>query len=109
MLIYFLYGILFVMALGSRAGRPCFVADFEPSEDRRVAFWEAFYAACSQFRYRELVAVSRACSITLRSVERWKYGESFPDRDRAQEVLDWVEAGKPMIQRRPFPVSPGMV
>ena len=110
MIIYFLYGILLVMAVGSsRAGRPCFVADFSSSRDKLLAFQDEFFAMCSTFGYRDLVAVSRACDISVNAVERWKYGLRFPKKERAEDVIAWVRAGKPMIQRRPFPVSPGMV
>lgn len=110
MLIYFMYGIILAMAVGcSRAGRPCFVADFSSSEDKLLAFQDEFYAMCSKFSYRDIVAVSRACNITPHAVALWKYGLRFPHKDRAEQVMDWVREGKPMIQRRPFPASAGMV
>ena len=110
MLIDFLYGILYVMATScSRAGRPCFVADFGSSNDRQLAFWDEFVNACSGFRYREIVAVSRACNLTVRAVENWKYGQKFPKKEKAEDIIEWVNAGKPMKQRRPFPEKPGML
>jgi len=90
----------------SKAGRPCFVADFGSTRDKLLAFQDEFYAVCSQFCYRDIVAVSRACGITAHAVELWKYGINFPPKERAEEVLDWVKAGKPMKQKRPFPESP---
>jgi hypothetical protein len=103
---YFLYGILYVMAVScSRAGRPRWVAVLGSNRDKRLAFWDEFVNACSGFRYREIVAVSRACGLSTRAVENWKYGTYFPDKERAEEVLDWVRAGKPMEQQRPFPDS----
>jgi hypothetical protein len=74
-------------------------------KDKRLAFWDEFLAACSGFHYREMAAVSRACGLSFRAVESWKYGQRFPDKDRAQEVIDWVKAGKPMKKVRPFPES----
>jgi len=93
----------------SKAGRPCFVADFGSTRDKLLAFQGEFYDACSQFRYRDIVAVSRACGITVKAVESWKYGWRFPKKERAEEVLDWVKAGKPMKQVRPFPESFNML
>lgn len=106
MLIYFSCGILFAMAvICSRAGRPCFVADMKvTTKDKRLAFWDEFLDVCSGFHYREIVAVSRACGLSARAVESWKYGQRFPDKDRAQEVIDWVKAGKPMKKVRPYPM-----
>ena len=89
----------------SRAGRPCFVADMDLSRDRSLAFWDEFVSACSEFHYRDIVAVSRACGLATNTVERWKYGLNYPDKERAEEVLAWVRAGKPMKQQRPFPDS----
>lgn len=110
MLIYFLYGIIYVMAvMCSRAGRPCFVAVMGSVKDKQLAFWDEFLAVCSGFHYREIVAVSRACGLSIRAVESWKYGQRFPNKDRAQEVIDWVKAGKPMKKTRPFPESSDML
>jgi hypothetical protein len=101
------YAILNAMAVScSRAGRPCFVADFDASRDRLLAFWEQFYSICSVFAYRDIVAVSRAYGISTNAVERWKYGINFPKKDRAEEVIEWVAQGKPMKQMRPFPETP---
>lgn len=93
----------------SRAGRPCYVADIDFSDDLQLAFRDTFRDACSGFRYRDVVAVSRACGVCTTTVENWKYGLTFPQKDIAQQIIDWVKAGKPMTQRRPFPVTAGMV
>ncbi|MBV6343788.1 hypothetical protein, partial [Candidatus Magnetobacterium casense] len=60
----------------------------------------------SGFHYREIVAISRACGITTRQVENWKYGQRYPDKQRAEDIIEWVKAGKPMEQQRPFPDRP---
>lgn len=93
----------------SKAGRPCFVADIDFSNDLQLAFRDAFHKSCSDFKYREIVAVSRACGVTTTTVENWKYGLSFPQKDIAQQIIDWVKAGKPMKQVRPFPESFNML
>lgn len=93
----------------SRAGRPCFVADINFIRDGKLAFWDEFMEACSGFRYRHIVALSRAYGISTNTVERWKYGLNIPKKDRAEEVIDWVKAGKPMKQVRPFPERPNML
>ena len=92
----------------SRAGRPCFVADIDLSNDKEMVLRDAFHNACSDLRYRDIMALSRALKVAPITVETWKYSLRFPRRDIAQQVIDWVEAGKPMKQRRPFPESPGM-
>ena len=104
-----MYGILSVMAVSSRAGRPCFVADINFGNDSELAFRDAFYDACANLHYREIVALSRACGVTSRTVENWKYKLTFPQKDIARQIIAWVEAGKAMKQRRPFPESSGML
>ena len=104
------YDILYAMAVGcSRAGRPCFVADIDFSNDLQLAFRDDFYAACAEFRYREIVALARACGVGISTVENWKYRMTFPRKDIAQQIIDWVARGKPMKQRRPFPEAVGML
>lgn len=93
----------------SRAGRPCFVAEIDFGNDLQLAFRDRFRNACSGFRYRDIVAVSRACGVSARTVENWKYGITFPQKDIAQQIIDWVKAGKPMKQVRPFPDTFNMV
>lgn len=104
MILYFLYSIIYEMAVScSRAGRPCFVADIDFSNDEELARRDAFHNACRGFCYRDIAALSRACKVSMTTVENWKYGLTFPQKDIAQQVIDWVNAGKPMKQKRPFP------
>ena len=93
----------------SRAGRPCFVAEIDLSDDREMALRDAFYKACETFRYRDIMALSRALHVAPITVQTWKYGLRFPRRDIAHEVIDWVNAGKPMKQVRPFPETVSMI
>jgi len=93
----------------SRAGRPRFVAEIDFSNDLQLAFRDEFRDVCSDFQYRETVAVSRACGVDIRTVRNWKYGLTFPQKDIAQQIIDWVRAGKPMRQERPFPETPRMI
>ena len=87
----------------SRAGRPCFVADIDFSNDEELARRDAFHKACKDFRYRDIAALGRMYGVTARTVENWKYGLTFPRKDIAQQIIGWVNAGKPMKQKRPFP------
>jgi len=80
----------------SRAGRPCLVADIDFSKDTELAFWDRFYEVCADFRYAEVMGVSRALGVSARTVENWKYKLTFPRKGIAQQVIDWVEQGKPM-------------
>jgi len=80
-------------------GRPCAVAEIPFCNERKVQLLQEFYAVCSTFRYRETVALSRALGIAPRTVERWKYQESFPRWDIAVDVIEWVKSGKPYKMR----------
>jgi hypothetical protein len=93
----------------SKAGRPCFVAVIDFSNDRELALRDAFHKACASFCHRDMMALSRALNVAPITVRTWKYGLRFPRKDIAQEIIDWVNVGKPMEQRRPFPENPGML
>ena len=93
----------------SKAGRPCFVAVIDFSNDRELALRDAFHKACGSFNYRDVMALSRALHVAPITVRTWKYGLRFPRKDIAQEVIDWVRADKPMKQTRPFPESFNML
>lgn len=93
----------------SKAGRPCLVADIDFSNDEELGFWDEFYKACSDFHYAEIMALSRAFGLSTITIERWKYRLSFPRKGTAQQVIDWVKAGKPMKQVRPFPETFNMI
>ena len=86
------------LATGGR-GRPCAVAQIPFSNDRKLQLLQEFYAVCATFRYRETVALSRALGITPRTVQKWKYQESFPRWDIAVDVIEWVNLGKPIKMR----------
>jgi hypothetical protein len=97
MLLYFLYGIIKGMAISlKRPGRPCLVAVINFSGDPDYPFWDEFYKVCSSFHYAEIMALSRAFGLSPRTVENWKYRISFPRNGIAQQVVAWVEQGKPM-------------
>jgi len=90
------------MAISCRkVGRPCVVADIDFSNDAELALWDEFYEACSDFRYAEIMALSRAFGISPNTVERWKYRINFPRKGIAQQVIDWVKQGKPMREIPP--------
>jgi len=87
----------------SRAGRPCFIADIDPSNDEQLALRDVFHNACKGFCYRDIAGLARMYGVTTRTVDNWKYGLTYPRKDIAQQIINWVEAGKPMKQKRPFP------
>jgi len=93
----------------SRAGRPCLVADIDFSKDIELPLWDRFHEVCSKFRYAEIMAVSRAFAVHYNTVERWKYGLQFPRKGIAQQVIDWVEQGKPMKRVLPGQIVSGML
>ena len=86
------------MAIGySKAGRPRGVAEIDFSSDSELAFWDNFSKACSNLRYAEIMALSRAFGINPKTVEKWKYGLQFPRKEQtAHKVIDWVHRGKPI-------------
>lgn len=90
------------MSILPKSGRPCLVADIDFSKDIELNLWDQFYDACSEFHYAEIMGLSRAYGISRSTVENWKYKKTFPRKGRAQQVLDWVNNGKPMKK-----VSPG--
>ena len=77
-------------------GRPCAVAEIPFSNHRKVELLQEFYGVCATFRYREMMALSRALGINDRTIRRWKYQESFPRWDIAVDVIEWVKQGKPV-------------
>ena len=91
---FFCYTIYMVMT--GRTGRPYFVAKIDFENDRTIELMDEFYRACSAFRYREMMALSRALGISDRTIRAWKYKETFPRWDIALQVIDWVKHGKPM-------------
>ena len=81
----------------SRAGRPYLVADIDFSKDTELAFLDKFFNACADFHYAEIMGLSRAYGVSTSTVENWKYGITSPKRKGiAQQIIDWVEQGKPM-------------
>lgn len=84
-----------------KGGRPRFVADIDFSNDTELAFWDVFYNACAAFRYRDIMALSRALGVGARTVENWKYKLTFPRKGIAQQVIDWDSNGRPMKTVQP--------
>ena len=80
-------------------GRPFFVATIPFQNQRTLELLDEFYAIVSTFRYREVMAVSRALNVSSRTIERWKYRETFPRWDTAIAVIEWHKQGRP-VQRR---------
>jgi len=81
-------------------GRPRYVADMEYKEDPAQFYYDEFYKACRPLSYREMLALARWLDIDLRTVYRWRSGESFPRNIGTMlTVLDWVRLGKPIKQQ----------
>ena len=91
------------MLKAKRRGRPHLVAIIPFNNQRKVQLLDEFYAIVSTFRYPEVMAVSRGLDVHPRTVDRWKYRESFPRWDIALDVIEWHKQGKPV--RRQVPVS----
>lgn len=79
----------------SRRGRPRLVAQ-TTSKDLVLPYYDNFYDACEKLRYRDIMALSRALNVHSRTVEAWKYREKKPSFRKMLEVMDWIQAGKPM-------------
>ena len=80
-------------------GRPYFVATMPFQNHRKTELLDEFYTILATFRYREVMAVSRALGVSPRTIERWKYRETFPRWDTALTVIEWHKQGRP-VQRR---------
>jgi len=90
------------MLKGERRGRPHLVAIVPFQNQQKVALLDKFYAIVSTFRYQEVMAVSRGMGVHPRTVDRWKYRESFPRWDVALDVIAWYEQGKPVKRCLPY-------
>ncbi|HUW46816.1 MAG TPA: hypothetical protein VMW50_13585 [Dehalococcoidia bacterium] len=91
------------MALAiAKRGRPYSVAEINFATDSEVKLRMRFYAACSDFHYREIMALSRALGMSSSTVENWKYKITFPSWYIAIQVIDWVKRGKPMREVPPW-------
>jgi len=90
-------------------GRPCYIADIdfrhETEHDRLI---DEFFRACSGLNYREIMALSRVCEVTPRTVQNWKYERTLPGGSgrlrQAREasimnrVVRWAKLGYPLVQ-----------
>lgn len=92
-----------------RRGHPYYVAaiDFrqETEEERLV---NEFLKVCSSLNYREIMALSRVCKVTPRTVQNWKYGRTIPGgngwlrQSRGASIMSWViswtKLGRPLVR-----------
>lgn len=83
------------MASTTVMGRPGRIALLNFQPDRAIDLLEEFREATSSFSYSDVHALSRALGISTRGIEKWKYGETFPDFNVAYQIIDWVNRGKP--------------
>jgi len=86
----------------TKSGRPAFFAELNFANDGELELRDRFYNICSSFRYREIMALSRALGVAPFTVERWKYKMTFPSWYVALQVIDWVKRGKPMRKVPPW-------
>jgi hypothetical protein len=81
-------------------GRPRYIADIEYKDDPAQFYYDKFYKACHPLSYREMLALARHLGFDLRTIYRWRSGESFPRNiSTVLTVLDWVRIGKPIKQQ----------
>jgi hypothetical protein len=83
-----------VKSTARKGGRPCPVAVMYDAR-LDVTFYEQFYAACSTFGYRDIMAVSRRLDVSPRTVRNWKYHKTLPVDQIVFAVVEWVKEGKP--------------
>ena len=83
------------MLKGQHRGRPHLVAVVPFENHRKLALLDQFYAVVGTFKYQEIVQLSRGMGLTTRTIESWKYKETFPRWDIAIAVIAWYEQGKP--------------
>jgi hypothetical protein len=92
-----------------RRGRPYYIAviDFRhETEDERLI--NEFYKVCSGLNYREIMALSRVCEVTPRTVQNWKYERTLPGgngwlrQSRGVSIMTWVvswgKLGRPLVR-----------
>jgi uncharacterized protein YjcR len=85
-----------------KTGAPYFVADFEFAPDALLKLRSDFNQACSSFRYRDIMALSRKLGVHPSTVAKWKYNMQYPNYDVIMQVLAWVNRGKPMKRVLPW-------
>jgi hypothetical protein len=85
----------------NRGGRPRYVAVIDESKDLAQPYYDTFYEICNTFKYRDIMALSRALGIHASTVEKWKYRKSMPAFATYLYVIEWVRLGKPMKTELP--------
>ena len=84
------------MAISGKVGRPYHMADIDLAYDPDLELYDRFYAACEQLCYFDTVLLSRALGVCLVTIRLWKAKKTFPARrGMAQQVINWVNNGKP--------------
>jgi len=98
------------MAVSSKVGRPCHVADINLKHDPDQGLYDTFYATCSQLHYSDTVRLSRALGVTLVTIRLWKAKKTFPSRrGMALQIIDWVNRGKPERRVTQAEIAAGML
>jgi len=92
-------------------GRPHLVAIVPFNPEEKMALLDRFYSVCRTFKYQEIVQLSRGMGLTTRTIESWKYGQTFPRYDIALAVIAWDQQGRPAERRLPYRhgIRPGVM
>lgn len=102
--------IIYTMAVSYKVGRPYQMADIDFTKDPDQELYDSFYAACDKLHYFDTVVLSRALGVHVVTVRRWKAHQTFPPgRGIAQQIIDWVNMGKPRKVVTRVQASPRML
>jgi len=99
------------MAQFKRRGRPYLVAIIPFNNEHKMALLDRFYGIVGTFKYQEIMQISRGMGVCPRTVDRWKYRETFPRWDTALAVIAWDEQGRPTKRELPYRygIRPGVM
>lgn len=81
-------------------GRPAFYADIDLRKDPRQELFDSFYSAMRTLSYREMNALARTLGLSYVTIWRWKLGRAAPQDRAINQVVHWVNCGKPIIKRQ---------
>lgn len=85
------------MAVSNKVGRPRYVADIKDTNPAQY-YCNKFYKACRKLSYHEMSALAQYLGMEVRTMYRWRAGESFPrELNTMLVVIRWVRDNKPII------------
>jgi len=83
--------------LARPSGKPITVAIIGTPDDDDIDLYDNFFRVCRSLRRCDITALSHGLGITVRTVENWYYGLTFPkEKSTAKAVIAWYEQGKPV-------------